>query len=174
MSQIITELSKNHKDFINIVKSFCSYIDHEEIVQEMYIKVHNHKVKNPDKEINLSYIWFTLRSVFLDQMRAEQRFVDLDLSVFKNIPEQVTDLDEQLAYSQVIQKQNEIVNKQHYFDAMLFNIYSKGDTSIRKLAKETNISTRTIFWSLQQTKKLIAKELKEDYEDYKNKDYELI
>ena len=174
MSEIIKELSKNHKDFINIVKSFCSYVDHEEIVQEMYIKVHNHKVKNPDKEINLSYIWFTLRSVFLDQMRAEQRFVDLDLSVFKNIPEQVTDLDEQLAYSQVIQKQDEIVNKQHYFDAMLYAIYSKGDTSIRKLAKDTNISTRTIFWSLQQTKKLIAKELKEDYEDYKNEDYELI
>jgi phage antirepressor YoqD-like protein len=107
-------------------------------------------------------------------MRAEQRFVDLDLSVFKNMPEQVTDLDEQLAYSQVIQKQTNIVNKQHYFDAMLFNIYSKGDTSIRKLAKDTNISTRTIFWSLQQTKKLIAKELKEDYEDFKNKDYELI
>jgi hypothetical protein len=106
--------------------------------------------------------------------KEDTRYCDKDINDFHYLEEQETNQEEQEAYSLLQQKVNKVVNNQHHFDSRLFEIYTRQKTSIRKLSKETSISSRTIFWSLQQTKKLIRKELKEDYEDYKNEDYELI
>ena len=170
----LTELSKNHKEYIQIVKTFGGNVDPEDIVQEMYIRLHNHLERYPDKELNLFYCWSTLRNIFFDTYKEDTRYCDKDINDFHYLEEQEDNTEEQEAYSQLQQNINNVVNSQHHFDSRLFQIYSSQKTSIRKLSKETCISPRTIFWSLQQTKKLIKKELKEDYEDYKNEDYELL
>lgn len=171
---ILTELYKNHKEYIQIVKSFGCNVNPEDVVQEMYIRLHKHLERHPDKEINLFYCWSTLRNVFFDMYKEDTRYCDKDINDFHYLEEQETNQEEQEAYSLLQQKVNKVVNNQHHFDSRLFEIYTRQKTSIRKLSKETSISSRTIFWSLQQTKKLIKRELKEDYEDYKNEDYELI
>jgi RNA polymerase sigma factor (sigma-70 family) len=170
----LTDLAKHHKEYIKIVKTFGGNINPEDVVQEMYIRLHNHLERNPECEMNLFYCWSTLRNIFFDMYREDTRYCDKDINDFHFLEEQEPNHEEQEAYSQIQQNINKVVNKQHHFDARLFEIYTNRKTSIRKLSKETCISSRTIFWSLQQTKKLIRKELKEDYEDYKNEDYELI
>lgn len=170
----LEDLAKNHKEYIQIVKSFGGNVDPEDIVQEMYIRLHNHLERHPDKELNLFYCWSTLRNIFFDTYKEDTRYCDKDINDFHNLEQEETNQEEQEAYNLLQQKVNKVVNKQHHFDSRLFEIYTKQKTSIRKLSKETCISSRTIFWSLKNTKKLIRKELKEDYEDYKNQDYELI
>ena len=170
----LTELSKNHKEYIQIVKTFGGNVDPEDVVQEMYIRLHNHLERYPDKELNLFYCWSTLRNIFFDTYKEDTRYSDTDIAEFKTVEVEDNNHEEQEAYNQLQQNINNVVNSQHHFDSRLFEIYSRQKTSIRKLSKETNISPRTIFWSLQQTKKLIRKELREDYEDYKNEDYELL
>jgi predicted DNA-binding protein YlxM (UPF0122 family) len=57
---------------------------------------------------------------------------------------------------------------------MLFDLYKKTGKSIRELSKETTISTKSIFQTLKHCKERLKENVGEDYEDYKNKDYELI
>ena len=42
------------------------------------------------------------------------------------------------------------------------------------MAKETNISSVNIFHTLKKGKNIIRDKFEEDYEDYKNGDYDLI
>jgi predicted DNA-binding protein YlxM (UPF0122 family) len=53
-------------------------------------------------------------------------------------------------------------------------LYKKTGKSIRELSKETTISTKSIFQTLKHCKERLKENVGEDYEDYKNKDYELI
>ena len=46
--------------------------------------------------------------------------------------------------------------------------------SIRKIAAETKISWVSIFNTLKNAKNIIKDKLQEDYEDYKNEDYDKI
>jgi len=54
MSKTLLELAyKKHKDWINITKSFgCNPSSAEDIVQEMYIQLHNDIVKGLDLSYN--------------------------------------------------------------------------------------------------------------------------
>lgn len=47
-----------------------------EIVQDMYLKIHKVLSDEPDKEINSSYIYQTLRSCYLDRFRDKLVYVD--------------------------------------------------------------------------------------------------
>ena len=50
--------------------------------------------------------------------------------------------------------------------------YRDTNMSIRKIAAETKISWVSIFNTLKNAKNILKEKLKEDYEDYKNQDYE--
>ena len=170
----IEEISRSHNEFIQVVKTFGGNIDPQDIVQEMYLRIDYHLKKHPNKEINFFYCWTTLRHIFFDMYKKDTKYCDMDIQDFHNIEATNDDIQEEEAYNLIEQKAKNIVNNLHYFDSKLFEIYSKEKTSIRKLADETNIGRRTIFDSLKKTKELIKEELKEDYEDYKNEDYELL
>ena len=170
----LNEIAKNHDDYIQIVKTFGGYIDPQDVVQEMYIRIDKHLKKHKKAEINLFYIWTTLRNVFCDIYKVETKTVDLNVDEFNNLQIENNNLEQLEAYDKIETKIDEVVHSQHYFDAKLFELYRSDKTSIRKLSKATNISTRTIHWSLAKTKKLIENEVKESYEDYLNEDYELI
>ena len=60
----------------------------------------------------------------------------------------------------------------HWYDKKLFVLYRDTNMSIRKIAAETNISWVSIFNTLKNAKIILKDKLKEDYEDYKNEDYE--
>jgi len=52
--------------------------------------------------------------------------------------------------------------------------YFPSDLSIRKIAHETNISWVSIYNTLKLAKEELRETFKEDWEDYKNNDYELL
>jgi len=83
-------------------------------------------------------------------------------------------MDEQLAFHKICTMIDEHIEGWRWYEKKLFTLYRDTDLSIRAIAKETNISWVSIFNTLKHAKKEIKNKFKEDYEDYKNKDYDRI
>lgn len=54
----------------------CPY-QSEDLVQDMFIKIHGILQENPEKEIGDSYIYLILRSLYIDNLRREREQVDI-------------------------------------------------------------------------------------------------
>jgi hypothetical protein len=78
------------------------------------------------------------------------------------------------AYLKIQDKIDKEVNSWHWYDQKVWHIYRDTGMSIRKLAKETTISPKSLFVTLKHCKNRIHNSLNEDYQDYINKDYERI
>jgi DNA-directed RNA polymerase specialized sigma24 family protein len=148
MSLII--LSKYHKEWISIVRTFGGGEISEDIVQEMYLKYNDNFIQN--NEPNRAYIWITLRNIFLNEIKQKESI---------NFQEKEP-IDEQL-FQLIMQRANNEMARWHWYDKKLFEIYIYNDLSMRDIAKETNISLRSIFSTIKNCKERLNKELKEDY-----------
>ena len=83
-------------------------------------------------------------------------------------------MDEQVGYYDFLKILDKEIDGFNWYDRKLWKLYSQTDMSIRKIASETNISWVSIFNSLKNIKNKLKSSLEEDYEDFKNKDYELL
>lgn len=180
-------VARQHKEWIRIVNGFGEYDYAEDIVQESYLILY--KYAKPEKviengEIRRGYMYFTLRTTYYLYYNAKHKikkysldtsFVSLGMDgnydSFIQI-EDKTDLREQEAYNMICEKIDNEIENWHWYDKKLFILYRDTDMSIRKIAAETKISWVSIFNTLKNAKNIIKDKLKEDYEDYKNEDYE--
>lgn len=143
------EICKQHNRWINIVKQFgiTDYV--EDVVQEAYIKC-------LEKErVNESYFFLTLRSLAMDLHRKQKKIIKVSIDEVNIISE--------------IEQQNEvleIVDDFHWFDKEIFFLYYDEKMTMRKIAKETKISLKTIFTTIQKCNTKIKKEWQKD--DQKN------
>ena len=165
----IKQISKHHKEWINIVRSFGEFDEAEDVVQDMYIRLDKY-AKN--KTITKSYVWLTLRNIYFNKQKNTKQFIDIDSCI--NLQQEENEYKENEALINLNQKLIEEVNEWHWADKLLFEIYSKNKISMRQLAKETGISTRTIFWVIKKCKMKLKENVGESYEDFLNKDFELI
>lgn len=127
-------LYKKHKQWINIVRSFGEYNYAEDIVQEAYIKVLG-------KEINDSYFYLTLRSITTDLHRKKVVTVEIDNLEF---------IDEEYEEPESTEKYLVILNSFSHYERILFNLYSESGMSMRKIARETNISFMSIYNTIKK------------------------
>lgn len=166
---MLSELSKHHKEWVSIARSFGGD-DFEDLVQEMYLKIIN---ISEDKiiqngQINKGYIWITLRNLFYDQ----QKNKTIRLAENFDIADDIAEIEERLAREKILYKIDKVIDTFEWYDKMIFNLHkSKG---IRKLARETQISHDSIFYTVNKCRKEIKTQISEDYEDFVNKDFNLI
>jgi len=168
-------VAKQHKEWIRIVNGFGEYDYAEDIVQESYLILY--KYAKPEKVIEngvirRGYMYFTLRTTYYLYYNAKYkvRKVSIDDGLLQL--EDNTDLREHDAYNLICEKIDDEINNWHWYDKKLFTLYRDTNMSIRKIAGETKISWVSIFNTLKNAKNIIKDKLKEDYEDYKNEDYE--
>jgi RNA polymerase sigma factor (sigma-70 family) len=173
---LLTKVSENHKEWIKIVTTFGSDFP-EDIVQEMYIRLHKYgqkeKVLNESGEVNLFYIWSMLRNAWGDANKLNKiEFISLE-DVFN-----VKDHDDHLQKHEALQKINELIESEmsnwHFYDKKLFEIYRDTDLSIREIADKVDINYTSIFHTLKRCKQRLKKAVGEDYQDYLHEDFELI
>jgi RNA polymerase sigma factor (sigma-70 family) len=143
-------LSKYHKEWVSIVRSFGGGEVSEDIVQEMYLKYNDNFVVN--EQPNRAYIWITLRNIFLNEIKQKESI---------NF-EQSEPINENL-FETILDKANKEMDTWHWYDKKLFQLYIYQDLSMRDIAKETNISLRSIFSTIKYCRERLQKELKEDY-----------
>ena len=167
----LEKLAKNHKKWVAIAKSFGAGELSEDVVQDMYLKIYTNK---NNKDISDAYIWLTLRSVYIDKVRIDNRMTKVNLEDVKGlISEQIDELEFQ-SFTKINTKIEAVKYKTHYSDVIILNNYFEKGLSMRKIAAKYNIAPSTVFRSIKKTKEKIRLEIGEDFEDFLNKEFELI
>jgi len=176
-SKWLSKIAKQHNEWIKIVNSFGEYDFAEDVVQEMYIVIYKYASEEKiikEGIVSRGYIFFTLRSIYFSYYNAKRKVNKVrldDQENFTQIPD-TSEMDEQVGYNEFVTLIDNHIDNWRWYDKTLFNLYRNTDMSIRKIAQETNISWVSIFNTLKKCKQELKEIFKEDYIDYKNKDYE--
>ena len=172
-------VAKRHKEWINIVKSFGEYDFAEDIVQEAYLTIY--KYANEDKIIrngivSRGYMYFTLRSLYYQYYNSKRNITKLSIDdeEYTYQIEDDSEMDEQIAFNKICMLIDDHIDNWRWYEKKLFTLYRDSDLSIRGIANETNISWVSIFNTLKHAKIELNETFKEDWEDYKNQDYDRI
>lgn len=160
-------VAKEHKYYVDVVKSFGEYNFAEDIVQEMYLRIH--KYTSPEKIVkdgivNKGFIWFVLRNIYVDYCKQRNKITKVDLN------EAVIMSDEQNteALNELYDKIEREIESWHWYDTMLFKLYRDSGKSMRELEAETKISLTSIFHTIKHCKARINAAISEDYYDVLN------
>jgi len=167
---MLKSVSKHHKEWVAVVQKLGGGAYSEDIVQEMYIKLHKYGIKSKimsDGEVNKYYVYLTLRSILYSYFRERKKIIKFDIDDFE-IPEVESKIQEEEDYYEFFLKINKETDTWHWYDKMLFDTYRERKTSIRKIAKETGISWVSIFHTLKNCKRKIKENLSNDYEKIRN------
>ena len=159
----LQKIAQKHNDWVRIVKSFgCEGDKCEDIVQEMYIKIHTLIVKGIDisyeDDINHFYIYRILRSLFIDLCRKEAKITKVNVDYLEKFVEE----EEVKEYKDIEGKMKELdtlLDKVYWYDRKVFDLISSG-MSIAELSKKTSIS----YYSLYNTYKNVKTLIKENIE----------
>lgn len=171
--------AKDHKKWIKIVNSFGKTNVAEDIVQEAYMVLYKYTDEKSIVEngrVNQGYMFYTLRSVFYQYHKVKKRIqvTSIEDEKFTTQIQDNIEMDEEIGYGSFLQLVDKSMEDFNWYDRKLWKLYSQTDMSIRKIAAETNISWVSIFNSLKNIKQILKNKLAEDYEDFKNEDYELL
>jgi RNA polymerase sigma factor (sigma-70 family) len=174
----LTKVAKHHKEWVSVVRSWGVGELSEDLVQEMYLRLH--KYSNESKfidehgHVNKFYVYVTLRNMFhlynsdkkkIDKVRIGDGFECYDI---------VSDIEEQHGYELIIQKAEQEIDSWDWYDRKLFRLYVNTDMSMRDIEKETNISLTSIFNTIKNCRARLNRELGEDFQDYCNGDFDRI
>lgn len=175
----LTIVAKRHKYWVSIVRSLVGDFYCEDIVQEAYIALT--KYSDPDKiikngKVSEGYMFFTLRSLAYQFYNKKKKVTIISLDReenFLDLPSK-DNIEENEAFHKICLLVDEVAKDWHWYDKKIWKLYSQTDMSIRKLASETKISWVSIFNTLKNLKLDIKNKIEENYEDYKNGDWERI
>ena len=144
---MLEELCKRDKDWRRMAFHICKSKDiADDIVQDMYIKFSNY-----NKPINEYYIFFALKSIFLDYLRKEKTKVELN--------ENLCNFDEyDFEQDKIKELALEKVKQLPYFEKELLTVTQ--EISQRQLARETDISFIVINQTIKKTKQQLWQDLK--------------
>ncbi len=164
----------------------------EDLVQEMYLRLYKY-VKDESKiyykdtgSINRFYVWTILKNMWtsVKVYKSKKGILYLDdisqhSSDFLYITNQVMYDEREVetieAHDRLFDKVIKCVDSWDYwYDKKLFGLYYLSDMSMRDIANKTNISLTSIFNSCKNYKTKIKNEVLEDWEDFKNGDFDKI
>jgi RNA polymerase sigma factor (sigma-70 family) len=157
-------LAKKHNTWVEITQTFgLDKMTAEDIVQDMYLKIdawskrseRNKSILYEKDDINYYFVFKTLRTLFLDYVRREQR------SVLKHSEEvyEPTYIFECID-KEVNEKRIEMLIKDlAWYDRKVFDLIYKQGLSMLKLSEMTGISYYSIYRTIQKIKRLIKKQI---------------
>lgn len=146
----LLELSLRDKDWRKMAYTICGCKSlADDLVQDMYLKFHNY-----NKELNDFYIFFAIRSLFLDTLKKKRLDIsDVDIAnVF--IIDNDYSFEDDFFKEDVLKKVNELP----YFERELLLVTQV--ISQRELSRQTDISIHTIKKTIKETKIQLWEDLK--------------
>ena len=173
----LSKVAKQHKEWVKIVNSFGEYFFAEDIVQETYIMLFKWSSEEKlikDGQINKGYMYFALKNTFLQHINKKNKITFVSIEDWKQNLVEENNTDENEAYNDLLNNIDSECETWHWYDKKLFELYKNTNKSLRQISSETNISVTSIFNTIKTCKKRIKNNIGEDYQDFKNKDYELI
>lgn len=165
---MLDKLSKFHNDWLRMVKSMGGDDFTEDIVQEMYLKIYSkgYNALNDKGEVNKFYVYLTLKSILMSYFVEKSKVIKVSIDDYNHLKDD-TDMEEENAFNNLSLKVDNEINKWHWYDREIFEMYRYSGMSIRKIGSETGISFVSIYHTLKDAKDKIKSNLEKDYEKYK-------
>jgi len=155
---MIEQICKKHKLWVSYVRKLGEIDYAEDIVQEMYIRVIKYKPKFAieNNQVNDKYIYIMLQNIFLDEIKnnSKNRITKTDNDSYIN--------------EDLLKKIDEEIESWNWYDKQLFKIYSQTGKSIRKIAKEYNVSYISIFRTLKNRKDKLKEKFGKQWHEEKH------
>lgn len=174
--KFLLELSKHHNEWIKIVGTFGEEFYSEDIVQEMYLKmaiINNVERFYLNGKLNKNFIWTVLRNMAFDYKKSKTRITKVSITEAYQLKDEYQ--HEILEAKKRLEiKINEEIKKWHWYDQLLFDLYRTSGMSTRQIEGVTGISFKSVWKTIKTCKERLKENVSEDYEDFKNQDYELI
>jgi len=164
MRDKIILIAKKHETWIDIVFSFgCTKETAEDIVQEMYIKIHKTLLKGnatdimyKGDEINYYYIFKTLNSVFIDLKRKGKNNIVISMDEVGKLNFAKIESDETVAFEQSFTKVQDALKKMYWYDRKVFEIINGGE-SIAELSRKSLIPYYSLYNTYHKVKSKLKK-----------------
>lgn len=165
-----------------VVSFGCDRDTAQDIVQSFYLRMHKYvkdssRIMYNDDEVNRFFVYVTLKNMWKSYLSAKNKYQFFDIWEEEGVEEFVEEVfnhDMDTAFERLIEKIDQEMGTWHRYDRILSEKYLKTDYSLREIADGTGISLTSIFNSMKTNKKMLKEKFKEDYEDFKNGDYNLI
>ena len=177
-------LANNHKIWLKMVRGFgADYDTANDIVQSFYIRMYDYikdekRIMYNDEEVNTFFMYVVLRNMYSTHLKSSGRVVCFEIREDDAIDEDETKFyfDEAMedAFDKLVSKINDEMRTWHRYDRILSEKYLKSDYSLRDIASGSGISLTSIFNSMRTNKRILKDKFSEDWEDFKNGDYNLI
>jgi len=150
---VLEILAKEHNKWLRIAKSFGLTSEAEDLVQDMYIKIHNWKGKYNktlmynDKEVNYYFVFVVLKNLFQDKMRINKKKTRLQYQKEKIIN------DQPIEYAEKLESIKKEIESWHLYDRKIYELIYQEGYSMLELSKKTGID----YYSIYRTKNKIEK-----------------
>ena len=162
-NKVLTLLAEYHNKWLANVNALINdeNIQAEDIVQDMYLKIHSSKDEVIKKAIvnnkpHIGYINKILYNMYLDIQKDES--IKTELKDNHTVEEKQPEINK----FNIEKKIDEIVNSFYWFDKKLFNLYRKEFHTIRSLSKATKISHVVVHNTISKCKKKIKRKLRDE------------
>jgi DNA-directed RNA polymerase specialized sigma24 family protein len=168
-------LSKHHKEWLNIVRLFGDNEFAEDIVQDVYLKVHQYNYYEKiliDGEPNRALMWILLRNTTYKANKTASN--DLSIEVVRDLAQEELELLKHESLENIYDRVENEISIWDWYDQKLFRIYKDERKPMRQIADETGISLKSIFLTIKSCKERIRQSVGEDYADFLNEEFELI
>lgn len=164
--KILELLGRKHETWVEVTMSFGLDKDQaEDIVQDMYIKIHNWLEKNDrnatimynETEVNYYFVFKTLRTLFYDSTRKAKRV--------KKVPEMASEeLSADYIYDLLDQEINEkrirqALDEMYWYDKKVFDLVYNQGWSMLQLSNISGISYYSIYRTIQKVKKTLKEQI---------------
>tara|TARA_R100000231_G_scaffold108771_1_gene80498 strand:- start:257 stop:748 length:492 start_codon:yes stop_codon:yes gene_type:complete len=160
-SELKKKLTKRHKDWINIVKSFGLKDYAEDLVQEMYIRVIKYIDDGKDisykGDINYIYVYQCLRHMTLNLQikKAKINVINIDDYLYKLKKSNNLDQDIEKTYKRI----NKKLDDMFWYDAKVYRII-EGGMSIKELSRQSKISYYSLYRTYNKVKNILKDEIR--------------
>ena len=150
------QLTKRHKEWVNIVRSFGVKNYAEDIVQEMYVRVLKYIREGKDlsynNDINYFYIYQMLKhmTINLQIKQGKVHFINIDDYVGRIKTPSKLEYNIQKKYQEV----NKKLDSMFWYDAKVYRII-EGGTSIKELSEKSKISYYSLYRTYNKVKKIL-------------------
>lgn len=162
-NKVLSLLAEYHNKWISNINALINdkNLHAEDIVQDMYLKIHNSKdeiLKNVivNDKPHFGYINKIMYNIYLQIKKEDVIKTELkDAHTIETKEPEINKLN-------IEKKIDEIVNSFYWFDRKLFNLYRKEFHTIRSLSKATKISHVVVQNTISKCKKKIKRKLNEE------------
>ena len=179
MERIENFYRKNFKRLTGFIKEYTdgSYEVASDIVQMVFLRLLEMESEGrtnfyEEDSLNFFYVYRACINTALKYQRAKKKINKVSLEDF-DVIDQEMEYDQINAMEKMILKMEQEMEDLHWYDEKMMRIYMDG-TSMNKIHRETDIGLTSIKNTIKNGKARIYEQIKEDWEDFQNGDYDKI